>query len=158
MSNRGRPAKPTKLKVLQGTDRADRLNENEPKPMEYKKIPKPPYYLDYYAKKEWERVAPILVDVGLLTKADLSMFQDYCEMHAHCIRLNKKIRDEGYDFETDKGYMQRKPATTIIKDFMSEKQKLANMLGLSPSARTNIEIEKPDNNKDINKLLNREVN
>lgn len=158
MGGKGRPPKPTKLKVLQGTDRKDRMNENEPKPIEIKKLPEPPWHLDYYAKKEWERAGPYLIESGLLTHVDLSMFQDYCAMHAHCIRLNKKIRKEGYDFTTETGYMQRVPATTILKDFMAEKQKLANMLGLSPSARTKIEIEKPDNNNKTRKeILNSDV-
>jgi P27 family predicted phage terminase small subunit len=126
--------------------------------MEIKNMPDPPWHLDYYAKQEWERAGPYLIEAGLLTHVDLSMFQDYCEMHAHCIRLNKKIREGNYEFVTETGYRQRTPATSIIKDFMAEKQKLANMLGLSPSARTKIEVEKPDNKKKTrDDILNSDV-
>ncbi|MCK8826396.1 phage terminase small subunit P27 family [Natroniella acetigena] len=158
MSDRGRPNKPTKLKVLQGTDRKDRVNENEPKPKELQQVPDPPYYLDYYAKKEWNRAAAHLVEVGLLTEADLSTFQDYCECHAHCIRLNKKIRNEEYEFVTDSGYYQKRPIVSILKDFMDQKRKLANVLGLTPSARTKIEIDKPNDDKPtVEQILNGEV-
>jgi P27 family predicted phage terminase small subunit len=155
MSNKGRPNKPSKLKVLNGTDRKDRMNENEPKPKGLKKIPDPPYYLDYYAKKEWKRVAPHLVEVGLLTEADISTFQDYCEAHAHCIRLNKKIREGSYEFVTDSGYYQKRPIVSILKDFIDLKRKLANVLGLTPAARTKIEVEQPEDDKPtIEEILN----
>jgi len=141
MSERGRPAKPSKVKQLHGTDRKDRMNQNEPKPNELERIPEPPWYLDYYAKKEWNRAAKHLIDVGLLTEADLTVFQEYCEVHGHCVRLHQKIRDEDYEFVTESGYHQKRPIVSILQDFQKEKRKLANQLGLSPSARTKIEVD-----------------
>ncbi len=161
MSEAGRPPKPNKLKVLQGTDRKDRMNENEPKPMEYKKVPKPPYYLDYYAKKEWKRAASILIQSGLLTKADLSLFTDYCRVHAYVIRIDNKIRNGknlDLEFKTETGYRQKTPTIGILEDFIDLKSKLSNKLGLSPSDRTKIEVEKPDDNgPTIEEILNGEA-
>ena len=161
MGEGGRPAKPTKQKVLQGTFREDRANENEPEPMEYEKIPEAPWYLDYYAQKEWERAAPVLIEAGLLTKADLSLFQDYCEVHAHCVRLNRKMREgdaDPYEFVTDNGYRQKTPLISIYEDLVDLKKKLANQLGLSPSARTKIEVDvKADNYKSVEDILNSDV-
>ena len=158
MSDAGRPAKPTKLKVLNGTDRTDRVNEKEPKPKEVKKVPDPPWFLDYYAKKEWKRVAPHLIEVGLLTEADISTFQDYCEVHAHCVRLHRKVHEEGYEFIIESGYVQKRPITSILKDYMDQKRKLANQLGLTPAARTNIEVDlEKDEKKSVEEILNSDV-
>lgn len=155
MSERGRPNKPTKLKVLQGTDRKDRVNDKEPNPRELENVPEAPWYLDYYAKKEWNRVAPHLVEVGLLTEADLSTFQDYCEVHAHCVRLHRQIHEEGYEFSTESGYIQKRPITSILKDMMDQKRKLANVLGLTPSARTKIEVDSNvDDGPSVEEILN----
>lgn len=161
MSNRGRPPKPTKLKVLQGTDRKDRVNKNEPKPMEIKKLPDPPWHLDYYAKKEWERAGPILIEAGLLTHADLSLFSDYCRVHAYVIRIDRKIREGNeldLEFMTETGYRQKTPVVGMIDDFINLKCKLANKLGLSPSDRAKIEVEpKKDDSPTIEEILNGET-
>lgn len=157
MSNRGRKKKPLRQKQLEGTVRKDRINFNQPVPKELTEVPKPPNYLDYYAKKEWNRAGNYLVSNGLLTKLDLSLFQEYCQVHAHCIRLHKKIKKEGYQFSTPKGYQQKKPYVSILKDMQKEKRLLAKHLGLSASARTNIEVDKPDGKSDVEDLLNGEI-
>ena len=158
MSEAGRPPKPTKVKKLHGTDRPDRVNENEPKPKEVENIPEPPWYLDYYAKKEWERAAKNLIDIGLLTEADLTVFQEYCEVHGHCVRLHQKIREEDYEFVTESGYRQKRPIVSILQDFQKEKRKLANQLGLSPSARTKIEVDSgKDDGPSVEEILNGNV-
>ena len=159
MGKRGPNPKPTKLKVLNGNSGKHKLNENEPMPEEVNDVPDPPWYLDYYAKKEWKRSAPHLIKVGLLTEADLTMFQEYCEMHGHCVRLHQKIREDGYEFLTgeDNHYHQRMPITSILKDFLKAKTNLAEQLGLTPSARTNIEVDSGEEGPSVEDILNGEA-
>lgn len=64
----GRPRKPTPIKVAQGTYRADRDNPNAPQwpagdPEDV------PSWLDDVGKNEWRRLAPLLVEKGLLPAA-----------------------------------------------------------------------------------------
>ena len=158
MSQRGRPPKPTKLKVLQGTDRKDRINENEPMPMEIDKLPDPPWHLDYYAKKEWQRAGEVLINAGLLTHADLSLFADYCRVHAYVIRIDMKLREGeelDLEFRTETGYRQKTPTVGLLDDFINLKMKLANKLGLSASDRTGIEVNpKSEDGPSIEDILN----
>ena len=159
MGKRGPNAKPTKLKVLQGNPGKKKLNENEPMPKEYKEPPKPPHYLDYYAKKEWERQIEHLTNTGLVTQADLTMFQEYCEFHAHCVRLHMEIRENGYEFRTGENnhYHQRMPSTSVLKDYIKIKTNLAEQLGLTPSARTNIEVDSGNDGPSVEDILNGEA-
>ena len=72
----GRKPKPTHLKLLEGEPNKDRINFDEPK---FKpKAPKCPSWLSVEAKHEWNRLAPELERLGLLTGADMAMFASYC--------------------------------------------------------------------------------
>jgi phage terminase small subunit len=73
---RGRPPKPTALKLLEGT-RADRINRNEPA-MPPGSI-EPPDWLDETARGHWTELAPILQSAGLLTVGDRQTFALLCE-------------------------------------------------------------------------------
>jgi len=65
MAKPGTKPKPTALKVLEGNPGKRPLNENEPKPEP--KAPVCPKWLDNYAHKVWERLAPVLKQMGLLS-------------------------------------------------------------------------------------------
>src|SRR5215813_4818923 len=73
----GPPKKPSALKLLQGTFRADRTSPNEPKPEIA--IPDVPAHLSAEAKAEWERLAPELARLGLLSRIDRGALAGYCE-------------------------------------------------------------------------------
>jgi len=137
----GRPRKPTKLHLLHGTDRADRIKENEPEPDPLDEVPSPPHWLDYYAKKEWERSAPRLVEIGLLTEVDLSMYTIYCQTFARVIRAEKAIMENGMYFETPNGHMQTRPEVTIARDEKKLLAQYANRFGLDPSSRNGIGVD-----------------
>ena len=68
MGLRGPAAKPTELKKLEGTYRADRAARNEPKPEVM--IPPCPQWLTGEARKEYKRIAKMLVGLRVMTEAD----------------------------------------------------------------------------------------
>lgn len=83
-----RPRKPTSLKVVAGTDRPDR----DPAPASdlplVEDIPSPPDWLpNAHARKEWERLAPILHANKLLTEAGLSALGQLCALHGKTVQL-----------------------------------------------------------------------
>ena len=77
MATRGRKPKPTALKVLEGNPGKRPLNDREPVPP--KATLKCPAWLLPEAKKEWKRLAPALEAMGVLTMADLTAFEGYCQ-------------------------------------------------------------------------------
>jgi phage terminase small subunit len=76
MSNAGRPAKPTHLKVLHG-DQPSRINRNEPQPAETEIVP--PWPLTKAAQEHWDRMAPDRIAKGVLTAWDVEAFAQFCE-------------------------------------------------------------------------------
>ena len=75
-----RPYKPTKLKILEGRRGHRPLPENEPMPRPI--TPEIPDDLDDNAKKVWQRVAPMVGRLGLLTEVDGEMFGGLCQIRS----------------------------------------------------------------------------
>ncbi|MBA0428398.1 MULTISPECIES: hypothetical protein [Stenotrophomonas] len=83
-----RPRKPTALKVVAGTDRPDR--EAPPVaelPLVSDVPPAPDWMPNAHARKEWERLAPILHANKLLTEAGLSALGQLCALHGKTVQL-----------------------------------------------------------------------
>ena len=72
----GRKKLPTNLKILKGTQRADRVNPNEPMPDP--NIPEAPDFLSKDALIEWGRITAQLFKLGLLTDIDMAALALYC--------------------------------------------------------------------------------
>ena len=153
MTDAGRPRKPSNLKVLHGTDRADRSNDSEPQPREFEEVPSPPHWLDHYAKKEWEQTAPFLIEAGLLTRADLSMYTAYCQLFARVIRAEMEIMEKGLTFETPNGHVQKRPETTISRDALQQLRQYSARFGLDPASRSSIEVSIGDEQMSTEEIL-----
>jgi phage terminase small subunit len=82
------PRKPTPLKVVAGTARADREPASFVDLPLVDEIPLPPDWLpNAHATKEWERLAPILVANRLLTEAGTVALAHLCAMHGKVVQL-----------------------------------------------------------------------
>jgi phage terminase small subunit len=67
---RGRPPKPTKLHVIQGTGRAHRLRKRQGEPVPSGGIGDPPDWLQPGAKEVWGEIVAAFAGVEVLTAAD----------------------------------------------------------------------------------------
>jgi hypothetical protein len=85
----GRPPKPTALKRLRGELRPSRLNRNEPQPPVGAE---PPPWLTKAARRRWALLAPILLDMRVLTRADAVALGNTCELLAAFHRQCKEGR------------------------------------------------------------------
>lgn len=61
------------------------------------------------AKKEWERLAELMNQMGVLTEVDMAAFAAYCQSYARWKEAQEHITSGGSTFETDKGYQQQTP-------------------------------------------------
>ena len=73
---RGRKPKPTTLRILEGNPGKRSLIDGPPQAPA--KIPECPCFLDDEARAEWLRMAPVLLEMGLLTPADRAALAAYC--------------------------------------------------------------------------------
>ncbi len=136
MATRGRKPKPTALKVLEGNPGKRPLNDREPVPPKAKL--KGPAWLLPEAKKEWKRLAPALEAMGVLTMADLTAFEGYCQAYARWKEAEAFITQHGSIFQTPSGYVQQVPQVSIAQQNLKIMQSFCSEFGLTPATRARI--------------------
>ena len=136
MATRGRKPKPTALKVLEGNPGKHPLNTNEPTPP--KGNIKCPSWLLPEAKKEWKRLAPSLEAMGVLTLADITAFEGYCQAYARWKEAEEFITQHSSIFKTPSGYVQQVPQVSIAQQNLKIMQSFCSEFGLTPACRARI--------------------
>lgn len=142
MGRRGPPPKPTALKNLHGTRRADREPRNEPVPPPGR--PTCPRHLGPVARAAWKHWEPILLDMGTLTVADRSMLELTCSAYAEYRRGAEVLAKKGpvVTFTSGKGRQVRaNPAAGVAADAWRRTVVGLRELGLTPAARARVEAD-----------------
>jgi P27 family predicted phage terminase small subunit len=144
---KGRKSIPTVIKKLQGTDRASRTNDAEPTVMLLHDVPKPPAWLNKYAKYEWVTVATWLQSVGLLASTDESIIAAYCQEMGVYRECQDKLKKPGSRvILTDKGYEMPSAWVTIGNKALMQALKIATEYGLTPSSRSRVQMPTGEEN------------
>ena len=131
-------ALPTELKILRGTDRPDRRPANTPEPEILSLAPEPPVALDRWARAEWDRIAPELVRLHLLSHLDLGALVGYCQAFGDAIAARKHIARNGRYVRTKSGGFTLSPA---VRDAYRAAELMRGYLiefGMSPSSRARV--------------------
>ena len=136
MAKRGRKPKPTALKKLEGNPGKRQLNEYEPLPPI--SALRCPNYLLPEARKEWRRLAPSLIAMGVLTVADVVPFAAYCTAFARWREAEDFITKHGAVYKDPKGFARPNPCVAIAAQQLREIKSLAAEFGLTPANRTAI--------------------
>lgn len=144
---RGRKPKPTGLKVVAGTDRADRRNDQEPR--FNPEIPTPPPFLSDEAKVEWGRVCDVLFQAGVLAKTDRAALGAYCQAYGRWQQAEAALslmaaRDNvtrGLMIKTTNGNAVQNPLVGTANKAMADMVRFAAEFGMTPSARSRIKAE-----------------
>lgn len=139
--NEGR-RKPTALKELEGTRRADR----EPvEPIQFEvisgDIPKAPIYFGKRAKEIWKSVLTQYKAVGMFSAQDLPSLQVYCKAVEDLEEIEEGLKNGTYErfFVTETAkFQQIHPIMSIRTKAIDDIKVYGAMLGLNPVARTKI--------------------
>lgn len=146
---RGRKNKPTKLRVIEGNRGHRPINQAEPEFSVALDMPPAPVYLDAYAREEWDRVAPELYGVGLLTIPDQTTLAAYClafsrwrfaeEEIQKVAKLDDRTKHGGLVQITKEGNAIQHVLVGIANTARKDMVRIAAEFGLTPSARANLE-------------------
>ena len=68
-----------------------------------------PAWLMPEAKKEWKRLAPSLIAMGVLTEHDMEAFAGYCQAYARWREAEEFLSQHGTIFSTPSGYVPQVP-------------------------------------------------
>jgi P27 family predicted phage terminase small subunit len=108
---RGRPPKPTRIKVLTGNPGKRPLNPHEPRPEAV--VPDCPAALGPVAKQEWERLAGELAKLRILTALDRSALAACCNAYGLWIEAVEAIGKYGSMVKSPSGYPIQSPYVAI---------------------------------------------
>ena len=147
------PPVPTALRKLRGNPGKRRLNHEEP--VLPRLVSVPPPELTGEALEEWQRLAPMLAQSGVLTEADVRQLSLYCvevqtwkEAHRRCLEFGLVVKTPGKvvvaadGTRTETGaYMVQSPYLPIRNRAVDLMVRLAGTLGLEPACRTRLKAE-----------------
>jgi P27 family predicted phage terminase small subunit len=138
----GRPPKPTALKELAGNPGKRPLNHNEPKPQVI--AIECPEWITGEGRKEYERLATLLVTLRVLTEADAAGLAAYVYEYDAWVRAERLIRKEGSVLTGEKGGKYMNPRVGIANMHFKNMLKLMMEFGLTPASRSRIEAQPED--------------
>lgn len=146
VAGQGRPRKPTALAIVSGT-RKDRINTSAPIPAE---LPiEPPAWLRPAGVAVWERLAPSLIDAGVLTGWDVQAFAEWCDAAATIAEAAQHLAADGYMIERpvfDRNGKQTGHRVVpnewffIQRAALDTSAKRAARFGLTPAERASLSI------------------
>ena len=143
-AGKGRPRKPTVLRVLHGDFEKDpkRQNKREPKPKTGK--PVCPKWIAGEARKEWNRICKLLSETGVLTKDTGPALEQYCSAYKLWRKALDHVEKNGIaTVRTDsKGnkHIVRNPYAKEMREQAHACHKWLIEFGLTPASRTRIQI------------------
>jgi len=160
----GPPPKPTKFRIISGNAAHRPLNKGEPQPDQVELEPEsqtvqPPTELKARARQIWDLMVPALAKLGLLTVCDTRALARYCDLfvryeaardfldkHGETYPVHDYYRD--YDAEakiwTTKKRLKGVANFPQVKNYLAytrELLRLENEMGLTPSARSRINVQ-----------------
>ena len=126
---------PTERKQLSGTYKPSKDRKGIDAGAALADVPVPPETISAPGAKEWARLAPLLVDMGLLTEADLRTLELLCETLATATELEAAIKLEGFTIEAATGGRKAHPALKALETTRNAASRMLGDFGLSPKAR-----------------------
>jgi P27 family predicted phage terminase small subunit len=139
LSRKGFAPAPTAIKLLKGVQ-PKRINKREAHPP-VGDVPVAPPHLSEVAQREWTRLVPDLAACGLLTRIDHAALEGYCETRARVLALEMELRTDKPVIYTKKGWPILNPKFTALQSEYKQLMRFFIEFGMTPSARSRIQIE-----------------
>lgn len=135
---RGRKPKATALKELAGNPGKRARNKLEPRPPV--EMPICPSNLNIAARARWNEVCPELMRMGVLARIDGGSLAQYCQAWARWVEAEKQLEKFGPVIKSPSGYPVQNPHLAIANGAMAFCQRFAAEFGMTPSARTRLQV------------------
>jgi P27 family predicted phage terminase small subunit len=134
-----RPRKPTALKLVEGTDRADRSNGSEVEPMLLNDLT-PPAHLDPRSAAVWTQLAPMLRRLQLLTEADVIALEMLCNSVAD-YRLAREQTGDKFVAMSHKGSQMLNQWLVAQQACRKGAESFMTRFGLDPVSRSKVMVD-----------------
>jgi len=145
----GPKPKPIHLKLIEGNPGKRPLPAT---PMPEPKAPDPPPELEGDGLAEWERVAPQLERLGLLSHLDRAALAAYCWAWARLLAAGRVLAESTVLIRKDRRIVKN-PAIQVARDAAQECRAWAAEFGMTPSARARMTLPDQNPGDDLERLL-----
>src|SRR5262245_18427367 len=139
MGKRGVPPKPRALRLIDGTH-PERINANEPIPAGG--VPEPPAGMAAAVREVWNYTVGQLDAMGIAVACDRDALVCYCEAVVNHREASKLLARSDVLIKGIHGNPVRNPALAVQRDSANLIRAFAQEFGLTPSARTRIEVDR----------------
>lgn len=140
---KGRKSIPTKILQLRGGTAHTHKPPRSQEPVPPEKMPTCPRHLDAEARREWKRAGKIMRDIGLITELDRAVFAGYCDAFSQWAQATAKVQETGMVYRRIDGTPGLNPYLRVAREAYDRMMKAAVLLGLSPSSRASLKVDKP---------------
>ncbi len=127
---------PTALRVLNGNPSRRPLPEHEPQPDV--DVADAPDWLPPIARAEWQRVAPMLRRVGVLTEADRDALTLYCQTWITWKDAIEHVRKDGLVVARRGKLPRQNPYLQIAERASAQLRRLLGAFGMTPESRSKV--------------------
>jgi P27 family predicted phage terminase small subunit len=138
---RGRKPKPTAQRKLEGNPSGRRLNEHEPELPPASDAPPLELEHDIVALAEWSRLVPMMKKAHAITQGDRALLLALCQQWSRYLDANAKVQIAGMVVRAPSGYPMPNPYIAIANKALGNCVKLWIELGLTPSARSRVNVQ-----------------
>lgn len=135
---RGRPPKPTALKIAAGNPGKRPLNDLEPV-MEAASL-NCPTRLKGDARKKWNELAPLLHKAGVLKECDRDELERYCKAWQRYLAAEKHLDENGEVVKSPNGYPIQNPYLSVSNKAWEHMEASGAKLGMNPSDRSRLKV------------------
>ncbi len=147
MGERGPVPTPSNLRLLRGS-RPQQLKPTMALLVRDLPPPRCPPELSADAKKEWRRVVPTLISMGVVCCLDVAILAAYCQSVAFCSEAAGHLQAEGTVYTSPRGRQYESPWLKIQRMYRSNVLDCAKALGLTPASRLRLAGAAPVEKRD----------
>jgi P27 family predicted phage terminase small subunit len=90
------------------------------------------------AQREWNRISPLLIEMGVLSSVDVTALAGYCECFASWTSATKMVRKVGAVLKSPSGLPIVSPYVAIAAKSLDQMRKFLVEFGMTPSSRSRI--------------------
>jgi P27 family predicted phage terminase small subunit len=98
-----------------------------------------PRGMDEIGQLTWRRVMSEMGGAGVITGADLDVLRCYCDAVSRYVEA-QQLYAQASPLLKDRGHLVKNPLHQIVRDSADQVRLLARELGLSPAARSNLQL------------------
>ena len=135
---RGRKPKPTALRRSEGNPGKRAYNHAEPAaPGD---LPDCPEHLSAAARAEWDRLAGVMHEMGVLSTVDRAGFAAYCQCYGRWVEAELKLKETPLLYKTQTGYIQQSPWLSVANKQLELMGRYMTEFGLTPASRARVAV------------------